>query len=188
MFVLEYKLRAKPQQFKAIDEAIRTVQFVRNKCLRYWMDSQAVKQKHIYRYTTQLRKDFDFVKRLNSTACQQACERVWTAIAKFYDNCKKQIKGKKGYPHFSKRTRSIEYKRSGWKLDRAHKRITFTDGNKIGTVKLIGSRNLYYFQEYQIQRVRIIRRADGYYAQLILKLDPRDITPELEKTKSSKSS
>ena len=184
MFVLEYKLRGQPQQFNSIDEGIRTVQFVRNKCLRYWIDGQKIGQKDIYRYVTQLRKEFSFVKNLNSTAGQQACERTWTAIAKFYDNCKKQVKGKKGYPTFSQRTRSLEYKKSGWKLDRDKKRITFTDGNKIGTLKLIGSRDLYYFQEYQIQRVRLIRRADGYFCQFILKLDPRDITPELERTNS----
>lgn len=182
MFVLEYKLRGKSNQFKAIDEGIRTVQFVRNKCLRYWMDGRKIGQKDIYRHVTQLRQDFDFVKRLNSTACQQACERTWTAIAKFYDNCKKQIKGKKGYPKFSKRTHSIEYKKSGWKLDQDNKRITFTDGNKIGTLKLIGSRDLYYFSQYQIQRVRIVKRSDGYYCQFCLKLDPRDITPELPRT------
>lgn len=183
MFILEYKFRGKPEQFRAIDEGIRTVQFVRNKCVRYWMDSEKVGKAQVYKHTTTLRKEFPFVKRLNSTACQQAGERAWTAISKFYENCKKQVKGKKGYPKFSKGTRSIEYKQSGWKLDRDNKRITFTDGNKIGTLKLIGSKELYYFQEFQIQRVRIVRRADGYYCQFCLKLDVRDITPQLPQTK-----
>ena len=183
MFILEYKLRGKPKQFKAIDEGIRTVQFIRNKCIRYWMDSQKVAKAQVYKHTTTLRKEFPFVKLLNSTACQQAGERAWSAISKFYDNCKKQVQGKKGYPKFSKRTRSIEYKKSGWKLDRDNKQITFTDGNNIGTLKLIGSRDLYYFQEFQIQRVRIVKRADGYFCQFCLKLDVRDITPELPQTK-----
>ncbi|AFZ48281.1 transposase, IS605 OrfB family [Cyanobacterium stanieri PCC 7202] len=183
MFILEYKLRGKTQQFKAIDEGIRTVQFVRNKCVSLWMNSKNVGKAEVYRYTTTLRKEFPFVKCLNSTACQQAGERAWSAISKFYDNCKKQVKGKKGYPKFSKRTRSIEYKQSGWKLDRDHKRITFTDGNNIGTLKLIGSRDLYYFQEFQIQRVRLVKRADGYFCQFCLKLDVRDITPILPQTK-----
>ncbi|MBD2395393.1 transposase [Cyanobacterium aponinum FACHB-4101] len=182
MFILEYKLRGKPKQFEAIDEGIRTVQFIRNKCVRYWMDSKSVGKSQVYKHTTTLRNEYPFVKNLNSTACQQAGERAWSAISKFYDNCKKQIKGKKGYPQFSKRTRSIEYKKSGWKLDRDDKRITFTDGNNIGTLKLIGSRDLYYFQEFQIQRVRIVRRADGYFCQFCLKLDVRDITPELPQT------
>jgi putative transposase len=72
MFILEYKLRGKPSQYQAIDEAIRTVQFVRNKCLRYWEDNKGVGQKDIYRYTTELRNEYSFVKDLNSTACQQA--------------------------------------------------------------------------------------------------------------------
>nr|WP_226591074.1 hypothetical protein [Microseira wollei] len=33
------KSSALPYQYKAIDEVIRTVQFVRNKCTRYWMDA-----------------------------------------------------------------------------------------------------------------------------------------------------
>ena len=183
MFVLEYKLRGKESQYRAIDEAIRTVQFVRNKCLRYWEDNKGVGQKDIYKYTTQLRNEFSFVKHLNSTACQQACERTWTAILKFYTNCKNKTPGNKGYPKYSKRTRSVELKKSGWKLNRDSKRITFTDGKNIGELKLIGSRDLSYFQEWQIQRVRIVRRADGYFVQLMLKLDPRDITPQLEPTK-----
>jgi putative transposase len=198
MFILEYKLLGKESQFRAIDEAIRTVQFVRNKCLRYWEDNKGVGQKDIYKQVTALRKEFLFVKDLNSTACQQACERTWTAILKFYNNCKNQIPGKKtgdinawgfprrsalSYPRYSKRTRSVEFKQSGWKLNRDTKRIAFTDGKGIGELKLIGSRDLYYFQEWQIQRVRIVRKADGYFVQLILKLDPRNITPQLEPTK-----
>ncbi|MDB9420066.1 transposase [Microcystis aeruginosa CS-563/04] len=183
MFILEYKLRGKPSQYQAIDEAIRTVQFVRNKCLRYWEDNKGVGQKDIYRYTTELRNEYSFVKDLNSTACQQACERTWTAILRFYNNCKNQIPGKKGYPKYSKRTHSIEFKKSGWKINRDTKRITFTDGKNIGELKLIGSRDLFCFQEWQIQRVRIVKRADGYYCQLMLKLDVRDITPKLEPTK-----
>ncbi|MEM9274586.1 MAG: transposase [Cyanobacteria bacterium P01_F01_bin.143] len=183
MFILEYKLRGKEAQYRAIDESIRTVQFVRNKCLRYWEDNRGVGQKDIYKHVTALRKEFSFVKDLNSTACQQACERTWTAILKFYTNCKNKTPGKKGYPKYSKRTRSVEFKKSGWKLNRDTKKITFTDGKNIGELKLIGSRDLYYFQEWQIQRVRIVRRADGYYIQLILKLDPRDITPQLKPTK-----
>jgi putative transposase len=42
MLVLEFKVRAKEQQYKAIDEAIRTAQFIQNKCLRYWMDNKGV--------------------------------------------------------------------------------------------------------------------------------------------------
>jgi hypothetical protein len=35
MLVLEYKIKAKPKQYQAIEEAIRTAQFIRNKAIRY---------------------------------------------------------------------------------------------------------------------------------------------------------
>ncbi|NEO96875.1 MAG: transposase, partial [Moorea sp. SIO3G5] len=71
MLVLEYKVKAKQAQYQAIDEAIRTVQFIRNKCLRYWMD--APREANLLRfdlnkYSTELRNEFIFVKDLNSMA------------------------------------------------------------------------------------------------------------------------
>ncbi len=38
MIVLEFKTYGKASQFSAMDEALRTVQFIRNKALRFWMD------------------------------------------------------------------------------------------------------------------------------------------------------
>jgi len=43
--------------------------------------------------------------------------------------------------------------------------ITFRDGFKAGTFKLWGTRNLHFYQKEQIKRVRVVRRADGYYVQ-----------------------
>jgi putative transposase len=181
VFIYEFKVNPKPQQITAIDEAIRTSQFVRNKVLRYWMDNRDVGKTEMFRYNTLLRKEFKFVEDLNSHACQTAVERVLKAVNRFYDNCKKQIPGKKGYPKFKKNTRSVEYKVSGWKLSLSRKHITFTDKKGIGTLKLIGTRDLNFYQLEQIKRVRIVRRADGYYVQFSVQLDPRDtvepITP-----------
>src|SRR5919202_6513971 len=136
MLVLEYKVKAKPSQYKAIDEAVRTVQFIRNKCLRHWMDSSArlrrersversatapkeakVNRFTLNKYSTELRNKFPFVKDLNSMAVQASAERAWLAIARFYDNCKAKKPGKKGFPRFQKDNRSVEYKTSGWKLN-----------------------------------------------------------------------
>ncbi|WP_049802583.1 RNA-guided endonuclease InsQ/TnpB family protein [Gloeothece verrucosa] len=174
MFVIECKVKPKPQQIQSIDEAIRTSQFVRNKVLRYWMDNRGVGKTELFRYNTRLRKEYKFVDDLNSHACQTAVERVLRAINKFFDNCKKKIPGKKGYPKFKQNTRSVEYKVSGWKLSENRKHITFTDKKNIGKLKLIGTRDLNYYQIEQIKRVRIIRRADGYYVQFSIHLDPRD--------------
>jgi len=40
MFVIEYRVKASQGQYRAIDEAIRAGQFVRNKALRLWMDAK----------------------------------------------------------------------------------------------------------------------------------------------------
>ena len=42
MLLYEYKLRLSRAQAAAIDEAIRTTQFIRNKALRLWMDGRGV--------------------------------------------------------------------------------------------------------------------------------------------------
>ena len=38
MLTLEYQLDGTASQYAAIDAGIRVVQFIRNKCLRAWMD------------------------------------------------------------------------------------------------------------------------------------------------------
>jgi putative transposase len=173
MFVLEYKVKPKPYQVEAIEEAIRTAQFVRNKALRYWMDNRGVGKAELFRYNTRLRKEFKFVEELNSHACQTAVERTLRAITRFYENCKSKVKGRRGYPRFKRNTRSVEYKISGWKLSEDRKHIIFTDKKGIGHLRLIGSRDLNYYHPEQIKRVRILKRADGFYVQFCIKLDPR---------------
>lgn len=175
MIVLEYKIKGKQHQFQAIDAAIRTGQFVRNKALRYWMDNKGVNKYDLNKYCAVLAKEFDFANKLNSTARQSSAERSWAGISRFFENCKKKIKGKKGYPKFKKYSRSVEYKKSGWKLDESTKKhITFTDKNNIGRVKLVGSRDIYHYQSEQIKRVRLIRRADGYYVQFGIAIEVKE--------------
>jgi putative transposase len=165
MLVFEFKLRVSKTQQAAIDEAIRTMQFLRNKALRYWMDHKGVGKYDLNKQAAILAAEFDFANKLNSMARQSACERAWTGISRFFEACKAKRPGKKGYPRFQKNNRSVEYKTTGWKLSEDRKRINFTDGHKIGLCKLIGSRDLNFYQPEQIKRVRIVRRADGYYAQ-----------------------
>ena len=172
MLVLEFKVRAKQYQYTATDEAIRTAQFVQNKCLRFWMDNQKVDKYDLNKYCRVLAHDFHFANKLNSQARQSSAERAWSAISRFYDNCKRKIPGKKGYPKFKKNCRSVEYKTTGWKLDlNTRKAITFTDKNNIGRVKLVGTYDLHFYPIESIKRVRLIRRADGYYCQFILSID-----------------
>lgn len=181
MLVLEYKIKAKPQQYRAIEEAIRTVQFIRNKFIRHWMEAPReakINYAALSRYSTELRNEFKFVNDLNSMAVQAAAERGWLAISRFYDNCKSKKSGKKGFPRFQKNNRSVEYKTSGWKLNPAKRRITITDKKGIGELKLLGKWDIHTYPVKSFKRVRLVRRADGYYCQFCIDVECIDIQPK----------
>ena len=186
--VLEFKAKGKESQYQAIDEAIRSYKFIRNSCLRYWMDNKKVSKYDLNKYCKVLAKQYPFANKLNSQARQSAAECTWSAISRFYDNCKCKVPGKKGYPKFKKYARSVEYKTSGWKLSENRKAITFTDKNNIGRLKLKGTYDLSFclgarslaptggagshrYKLEDIKRVRVVRRADGYYVQFCISVD-----------------
>ena len=174
MLVFEFKTYGKSSQFTAVDEAIRTAQFVRNSCLRYWMDNKKVDKYDLNKYCAVLAGDFSFADELNSQARQASAERAWSSISRFYDNCKKGITGKKGYLKFQKDCRSVEYKSTGWKLSNDRKSIKFTDKKGIGKLKLKGTRDLNFYQISQIKRVRLVKRASGVYVQFCIDVDRKE--------------
>ena len=171
MIVLEFKLKGKPAQYRVIDDMLRTAQFIRNKALRYWIDNQNVKLSDLYKQCAVMAKELAWAGKLNSMARQASAERAIFASQRFFANCKAKKPGKKGYPQFKKFTRSVEYKTSGWKLSSDKRHLTFTDGFAAGTFKLVGSRDLHFYAPEEVKRVRVIRRADGYYAQFCINLE-----------------
>jgi putative transposase len=176
MLVLEFKAYGKPEQFKAVDEAIRICQFIRNKSIRLWMDGGAKSWLDLSKYCAIWAKEFDFANKLGAMARQASAERAWASISRFYDNVKKGAKGKKvGYPSFQKDCRSVEYKTNSWKLSDDRKSITFTDKCGIGKLKLKGTRDLNFYKVDQIKRVRLVRRADGYYVQFCVQADRLEV-------------
>jgi putative transposase len=171
MIVLEFKLKGKSQQYRMIDEMIRTAQFVRNKTLKYWTENQGVKLVDLYKQCAIMAKEFEWAGKLNSTARQASAERAIFAIQRFFSNCKAKKPGKKGYPQFKKHTRSVEYKQSGWALSNDKRCLTLKDGFAAGKFKLIGSRDLHFYAPDEIKRIRVVRRADGYFAQFCINVE-----------------
>ncbi|NCR67774.1 MAG: IS200/IS605 family element transposase accessory protein TnpB, partial [Microcystis aeruginosa LL11-07] len=161
------------------------------KCIRLWMDSHRedkVNYASFCKFVTTLSNDSDtpFVGKLNSMARQASAERACFAISRFYDNCKKAHRprriefgerteqeglAQKGYPKFKKFSRSVEYKTCGWKLSEDKKSIQITDKTGIGKLKLVGSDNRQILDKSLIKRVRLIKRADGFYCQFVLDLE-----------------
>jgi putative transposase len=157
-------------------EAIRTAQFVRNSCLRYWINNKNVGRYDLNKYCALLPRDFPFASELNSMARLASAERAGSAISRFSDNCKKGNLGKKGYPQFQKDCRSIEYKTTGCKLAEDPKSINFSDKKGIGGLTLKGTRDLLLYQISQIKRVRLVKRADGVYVQFSVDVDRKENT------------
>lgn len=176
MLVFESKLKGSPVQFAKLDEAIRTGQFIRNACLKYWMENQGITKNDLQKYCAVLaaNPEFPWANKLNSMARQAHADRTWFAISRFFNNCKAKVPGKKGFPKFKKHSRSVEYKTSGWKLSEDRKTLTLTDKFEAGSFKLKGTRHLNFYDIKQIKRVRIIKRVDGYYAQFCIDVERRE--------------
>jgi putative transposase len=172
MLIYEAKLEGRQNQYKRLDEAIRTGRFVRNSIIRAWMDGQVKSRNDAYKYCKVLADNpqFPWARLLNSQARQAQAERAWASIERFYQNARAQVKGKKGFPQFKKHQvrASVEYKVSGWKLSVDRRYLEFTDGFKAGVFKMWGTRNLHFYHKGQIKRVRVVRRHDGYYAQFLI--------------------
>lgn len=173
MLIYEYKVAGTPKQYAAIDEAIRIVQFIRNTCLRKWMDERGVSANDFQCYCAILAKEYSFASLLNSQARQTSADRAWFALSRFYENCREHKPGKKGYPQFQHDNRSVEYKTTGWKCDPDGKHIWFTDGCEIGKRRLVGNKKqrVATFPLQQIKRVRLLKRADGYSVQIAVKAE-----------------
>jgi transposase len=177
MLIYEYKLDGNKAQDAAIDKAIRITQFIRNKCLRRWMDASKINKNDLQCYCAVLSKEYSFACLLNSQA-RQAADRAWSAISRFYNNCKNHKPGKKGYPQFQHDNRSVEYKTTGWKLEPDGNHITFTDGCGIGKLRMMGCRDLATRPLPDIKRVRLIKRADGLHGIPVIAVTPKYTTQD----------
>ena len=63
MLTFEAKLEGKNEQYGQLDEAIRTARFVRNACLRYWMDNKGVGKYDLSAYCAVLAKNFSWANK-----------------------------------------------------------------------------------------------------------------------------
>ena len=91
MLIREAKLKdGTSEQYQALDEAIRTGQFIRNKCLRLWMDKEKIGKSKMQSLCKDLAQEFPFAKKLNSMARQVStgstpahADRAWVAVKHF---------------------------------------------------------------------------------------------------------
>jgi len=60
MLVFEAKLEGEKQQYEQLDEAIRTARFIRNSCVRYWMENKGIGRYELSAYCAVLAKQFSW--------------------------------------------------------------------------------------------------------------------------------
>jgi putative transposase len=134
MLSYEYMLRLSRTQQAALDEAIRTTQFIRNKAARLWMDGRGVSANDLQTLCVRLAHDYPFAARLNSQARPAAASRAWAAVSRFNENCRTTTLARRATLSSSAIAARWEYKETGW---------------------------------------RLLRRADGCYAQFVLQVERR---------------
>jgi len=85
MLVFESKLEGNESQYRILDEILRTARFLKNKCLRYWIDNRGVSRLDLHKYCKILADDSNFpgIKNLNLMALQAMAERAYSAIMRF---------------------------------------------------------------------------------------------------------
>jgi len=140
------------------------------------MQNKGTSKNDLQRLCAVLAKDDEqpWIRKLNAHARQASAERAWQAVASFYRRCK-DGDSKKGFPKFKKHSRSVEYKTSGWKLSEDATTITFTDGFQAGTFELwLNGEARQLIQSLKLNRVRVVKRADGYYAQFCIDAERTD--------------
>ncbi|WP_293260756.1 MULTISPECIES: hypothetical protein [unclassified Microcoleus] len=73
MLVVEAQLKnGTPKQYSLLDEAIRTAQFIRNKCVKYWMENKGATRNDLQKLCSVLASDkaTPWADKLNSQARQ----------------------------------------------------------------------------------------------------------------------
>jgi hypothetical protein len=102
--IYEYKVRTHPEQHAATDEAIRTVQFIRNKCLSLWMGTRGTTRNDLRCLCAVLAATYPFAARLNCQARQASADRAWGPSHASMRTARRRNQARKAIPAFSTTT------------------------------------------------------------------------------------
>lgn len=156
----KFKLKLTNPQKELVDEYINTARCLYNLALEtrlYAYSSHKVYWNYydLSSQLTDLRKEFDWIRKLPSNTCQDVLERQEKAFKSFF-------KGS-GFPKFAKKDRynSVTFKNV---KSHTHNRIKI---EKLGSIKYFASRQM----EGEIRRATIIRKNGNYYISITVRTD-----------------
>ncbi len=149
MIVLEAKLQGTDGQYRALDEALRTARFVRNSCLRYWMDNQGLNKYDLNKYCAVLAREFEWADKLNSIGLHKLVlkERGLELPASLITAKNKSLE-KRGSPDSksTNRTRASSTRHLAGSYQRIGEKSLSRSGFNAGTFRMWGTRDLHYYQ------------------------------------------
>lgn len=154
----KYKLKLTNTQKQLVDEYINTSRCLYNLALEtrlYAYSSHKVYWNYydLSSQLTELRKEFDWIRKLPSNTCQDVLERQEKAFKSFF-------KGG-GFPKFAKKDK---YNSVTFKNVKQHTRNRFKI-EKLGSIKYFNSRDI----EGKIQRATITRKNNNYFISVTVK-------------------
>ena len=77
------------------------MQFIRNTCLRTWMDERGIGDNDLHVYCSQQALDFPCAALLNEEARQTSADRAWHTTSPLLQKLPREETGQEGLPPFS---------------------------------------------------------------------------------------
>lgn len=170
MLTYTFKIKTSPKLIQKFEDYLNTTRAVYNlaketKDHAYSKGTQLSKF-DLYKQLTQVKKDFEWMRRAPSTTLELIIERLDLGYNKFFADLKKNKKC--NIPHWAKKKNwnSIPFRQGN--LKNTYPTLRFEkDGKfnlpKLGKVKIFKSREVYG----NIKLARIVKKADGWYLQIV---------------------
>ena len=173
MLVYEYKLRLSRAQAAAIDEAIRTTQFIRNKAVRRWMDGRGVSANDLQLLCARLAQEYPFAARLTRKPARPPPPAPGRPSSASIRTVGSSARGRRGI----RATSAIAARSSTRRPDGSwtERGSVSRSAMAVGLGRYGASARAIWRRSplEQIKRVRLLRRADGYFAQFVLQVERR---------------
>nr|pir hypothetical protein, 36K - Anabaena sp. insertion sequence IS891 [Anabaena sp.] len=171
MLVFETKLEGTNEQYQLLMRRLKLL-VLSNACLRTWIGQPNIGRYDLSAYCAVLLPMKTFRSLPNSTLWldKLLLKERGVQLLGFLTIASKTKPGRKVIHALKKNRRMgvLSIKLAAGSLVVTVAYVTFSDGFKAGTFKLWGTRDLHFYQLKQFKRVRVVRRADGYYAQFCI--------------------
>jgi putative transposase len=165
-----FKIKTTPTLIQKFEEHLNTTRILYNlaKETKEYAYSKDIKlsQFDLVKQLPELKKEFIWIKQIHSQTLQGIIERLDKSYDRFFSDLKKGITTNK--PKWAKKKdwKSVEFKQGNLKSN--HPTLRFEkDGKftlpKLGKIKIFKSREV----SGNIKLARIVKKADGYYLQII---------------------